>query len=140
MAQFKKRDKESVPATIKLTDRAHYDLQEIEAYSFPRWGRKTADRYLEDFQTARSLLQENPSLIRHKSDISPHFKFFRVREHFLVCTTMKNVLLVLTIKHGQLDLPHRIGDLDPTRLHEASLLYARLAATEKQRRKLPTKR
>jgi len=129
-----------VPVTLKLTDRAHYDLQEIEDYSFQRWGRKTANRYLEDIQTALSLLQENPELLRHKSDISTHFKFYRVREHFLVCAKLKDMLLVLTIKHGEMDLPHRIEELEPTLLQEAELLYQRLLSAEKKRQKSPPKK
>ena len=124
-----------MPVTVKLTDRVHYDLQEIEEYSLQRWGRKTADRYLEDIQTAFSLLQENPNLLRHKSDIARHFKFYRVREHFLVCTKLKDVLLVLTIKHGQMDLPNRIGELEPTLVQESDLLYQRLVTAEKKRHK-----
>ncbi len=124
-----------MPGTVKLTERAHYDLQEIEDYSVQRWGRKTAARYLEDIQTALSLLQENPDLLRYQSDISTQFTFYRVREHFLVCTKLKDVLLVLTIKHGQMDLPHRIGELEPTLVQEADLLYQRLVAAEKKRRK-----
>lgn len=118
---------------VKLTDRAHYDLQEIEAYSLERWGRKIADRYLEDLQTALSLLQESPDLLRHKSDISTHFKFYRVREHYLVCTVLKSFLLVLTIKHGQMDLPNRLAKLEPTLAQEAELLHQRLIAAEKKR-------
>lgn len=129
-----------MPVTLKLTDRAHYDLQEIEDYSFQRWGRKTANRYLEDIQTALSLLQENPELLRHKSDISTHFKFYRVREHFLVCAKLKDMLLVLTIKHGEMDLPHRIEELEPTLLQEAKLLYQRLLSAEKKRQKSPPKK
>jgi len=124
-----------VPVIIKLTDRAHYDLQEIEEYSLERWGRKTANRYLEDIQTALSLLQENPDLLRHKSDISTQFKFYRVREHFLVCTRLEKFLYVLTIKHGQLDLPSRLEQLEPTLLQEADLLHQRLVAVEKKRHK-----
>jgi plasmid stabilization system protein ParE len=129
-----------VPVPVQLTDRAHYDLQEIEDYSVQRWGRKTADRYLEDIQTALSLLQETPDLLRRKSDISPHFKFYRVREHFLVCTKLKDVLLVLTIKQGQMDLPQCIGELEPTLVQEAALLHQRLVAAEKKRCKLNLKK
>jgi plasmid stabilization system protein ParE len=124
-----------VTVTVKLTDRAHYDLQEIEGYSLQRWGRKVTDRYLEDIQTALSLLQENPALLRDKSAISTHLKFYRVREHFLVCIRLKGVLLVLTIKHGQMDLSSRIGELEPTLVQEANLLHQRLVAAEKKRHK-----
>ncbi|MDA0691854.1 MAG: type II toxin-antitoxin system RelE/ParE family toxin [Nitrospinae bacterium] len=118
--------------TIKLTDRAHYDLQAIEEYSIQRWGKKTANRYLEDIQTALSLLQEKPDLLRPKPQVSTHFKFYRVREHFLVCTELKDFLLVLTIKHGQMDLPIQIAELEPTLVQEADLLHQRLLATEKK--------
>lgn len=121
--------------TIKLTDRAHYDLQEIEEYSIQRWGKKTANRYIEDIQTALSLLQEKPDLLRQKPHIPPYFKFYRVREHFLVCVELKDFLLILTIKHGQMDLPSRIAELEPTLIKEAALLHQRLLATEKNRKK-----
>jgi len=121
-----------VSVIIKLTDRAHYDLQKIKDYSVQQWGRKTANRYIEDIQTALSLLQESPDLLRHKSDISTQFKFYRVREHFLVCTKLKDVLYVLTIKHGQMDLPTRLRELEPTLVQEADLLHQRLVAAEKK--------
>lgn len=120
---------------IKLTDRAHYDLQEIERYSIQTWGKKTAGRYLEDIQRALSLLQEKPDLLRQKTSISSHFKFYRVREHFLVCVELKDVLLILTIKHGQTDLPSRIAELEPTLIEEASLLHQTLLASQRKRKK-----
>jgi plasmid stabilization system protein ParE len=124
-----------VAVKIKLTDRAHYDLQEIERYSIQTWDKKTADRYLEDIQNALSLLQEKPDLLRQKNSISNHFKFYRVREHFLVCVELKEVLLILTIKHGQTDLPSRISELEPTLIEEARLLHQRLLASQKKRKK-----
>ncbi len=120
---------------IRLTDRAHYDLQEIERYSIQTFGKKIADRYLEDIQSALSLLQEKPDLLRQKSQIFSHFKFYRVREHFLVCVELKDFLLVLTIKHGQMDLPNRIAELETTLTEEADMLHQRLLATKKKRKK-----
>lgn len=128
-----------MPTIIKLTDRAHYDLQEVEEYSIKRWGKKTANRYLEDIQTALSLLQEKPNLLQQKPHASKTFKFYRVREHFLVCVELKDFLLVLTIKHGQMDLPSRIVELEPTLIKEADLLYQRLLATERKPKKSRTK-
>jgi toxin ParE1/3/4 len=120
---------------LKLTDRAHYDLQEIQRYSIQAWGKKVADRYLENIQTALSLLQEKPELLRQKPQVSNHFKFYPVREHFLVCVQLKEFLLVLTIKHGQMDLPTRITELETTLVEEADLLHQRLLSTKKKRKK-----
>jgi plasmid stabilization system protein ParE len=120
---------------LKLTDRAHYDLQEIERYSIQTWGKKVSDRYLENIQTALSLLQEKPELLRQKPQVSNHFKFYSVREHFLICVELKEFLLVLTIKHGQMDLPTRITELEATLVQEADLLHQRLLTTKKKRKK-----
>lgn len=78
-------------------------------------------------------LQENPALLRHKSDISKHLKFYRVREHYLICMELREVLIVLTIKHGEMDLPNRIFELEPTLLKEAELLHQRLLSVKKKR-------
>jgi toxin ParE1/3/4 len=120
---------------IRLTDRAHYDLQEIERYSIQVWGKKIADRYIEDIQTTLSLLQEKPDLLRQNLQISSYFKFYRVREHFLVCDELKDFLLVLTIKHGQMDLPNRIEELEATLVEEAELLHQRLIVSNPKRKK-----
>ncbi len=117
---------------LKITDRAHDDLQEIENYSLAQWGRKTANRYMENIQTALSLLQEHPTLFRHKSDISKHLKFYRVREHYLIGIELQEVLIVLTITHGEMDLPNRVFELEPTLRKEAELLHQRLVSVKKK--------
>ena len=124
-----------MPIKIKLTDRAHFDLQDIEDYSIQRWGKKTANRYIEDIQIGLSLLQEKPDLLRKHSQVSPHFNFYRIREHFIVCTKLKNFLLVLTIKHCQMDLPSRISEIEPSLLEEANLLHQKLLASQKKNKK-----
>jgi plasmid stabilization system protein ParE len=99
-----------------------------------------ANRYLEDIQTALSLLQDNPELLRDNPEISTSFKCYRVREHFLVCSKLKDVILVLTISHGQMDLPSRLTKLEPTLAQEAALLHQRLVATSKKRIKTSFKK
>ena len=110
-------------------------FRKLKTLPFKKWGRETADRYLEDIPPPLSLLQESPDLLRHKSDISTQFKFYRVREHFLVCTKLKDFVFVLTIKHGEMDLPSRLGELEPTLVQEADLLHKRLVTAENKRHK-----
>lgn len=113
-------------AFVGLTRRAIRDLDDIERYSTDRWGEQVASEYLDGIEQALSRLRENPSLLRSKKDISPHFCFYRVREHFLVCTVSGDRVYVLTIKHGGMDLPNRIGELEPHLLGEAELLQREL--------------
>ena len=75
-------------------------------------------------------------MLRHDSNISTPGKFYWVREHFLIGTALEGVLVILTIKHGQMDLPSRILELEPTLLQEADLLHQRLEAELRQRQAL----
>jgi plasmid stabilization system protein ParE len=87
-----------------------------------RWGKAVAEEYLNDLQQGLNRLWENPKLLRTKGGISPDFSFYRVREHFLVCTLSSDRVYVLTIKHGSMDLPTRLTELEPQLLQEAQLL------------------
>lgn len=114
---------------IELTDRALSDLLEIEAYSIRHFGEKTATQYISRIETALSMLEANPGLLNSKSAVSDHFKFYRAGEHILVCTRQAETLIVLTVKHVQMDIPSRISELEPTLLQEAEILYFRLTGS-----------
>lgn len=109
-------------ASVSLTRRAFRDLHGIERYSIERWGRSVAEDYLDDIEQGLNRLRDNPKLLRTKDGISPDFSLYRVREHFLVCTLSADRIYVLTIKHGIMDLPSRLAELEPQLLAEAELL------------------
>lgn len=52
---------------------------------------------------------------------------------FFLEKTPDPLITILTIKHGQMDLPNRILELEPALLQEADLLHQRLEAAEKKR-------
>jgi len=111
---------------IGLSRRAILDLKEIEEYSVERWGKTTAEEYLGSIEQGLNRLRENPGLLRARKDISPHFSLYRVREHFLVCAVNAGRIYVLTIKHGSMDLPERLAELEPHLMQEAELLQRTL--------------
>ncbi len=111
---------------IELTHRAMLDLNEINEYSVQKFGQKTAEQYIDDIQSALLLIQEQPKLLVAKKKISKFFQFYPVRNHYLVCTRVKDTVVVLTIKHYQMDLPERLFELEPSLQYEAELLYKKL--------------
>lgn len=111
---------------LGLTRRALRDIKHIERYSVERWGKKVADDYLKSIEQGLNRLREKPDLLRSKEGISPHFSLYRVREHFLVCSVSGARVYVLTIKHGSMDLPSRLAELEPQLLSEAKLLHQAL--------------
>jgi toxin ParE1/3/4 len=113
-------------AFVGLSRRALRDLKSIQGYSVERWGKSVAVDYIDSIEQGLNRLRENPGLLRTKENISPHFSLYRVREHFLVCTVSANRVYVLTIKHGSMDLPRRLAELEPHLLQEAELLHRAL--------------
>ena len=110
-------------AYLGLSRRALIDIVQIETYSVEKWGRKVADKYLGHIQTGLDLIRENPKILKAKPGVSDSLCFYRVREHFLVCALFEESVFVLTVKHGAMDLPARIGELEPQILQEAEILY-----------------
>jgi toxin ParE1/3/4 len=112
-----------------LTQRALSDLREIERFSIREWGRKTADRYLDDIEAALDRLRENPEILRLEPDFAPGLHFYRVKKHFLVCDCQDALIIVLTVIHTSMDLPARLLELEPRLATESQLLRAKLHGT-----------
>jgi len=115
-------------AHLALTRRALLDIEEIRSYSIEQWGEKVATHYLQSIEDALNLLRQNPKLLKDKPQVSRSLCFYRVRQHFLVCALIKEKIFVLTVKHGSMNLPERIHELEPFLIQEAEFLYQSLRA------------
>jgi len=113
--------------SVSLTDRAMSDLNGIITYSTRTFGKKVASRYLIDIEGALLLLQEHPEVLQRKQEFSSWFSFYPVREYYLVCTEVDDMIIVLTITHCHADLPARLLKLEPTLLQEAEILRNKLS-------------
>jgi len=113
-------------SSVILTERALSDLRAIEGYSVAEWGRRTADKYLDDIATALDLLASNPEVLRHELEFASNLVFYRVRKHYLVCDVRGKNVYVLTVIHTSMDIPTRLAELEPQLLAEVEFLHARL--------------
>ena len=110
-------------AYLGISRRAAHDIEEIRSFSVEQWGRSVAEEYVDHIEEALKRLRENPSLLRMKSEFSRNFRFYRVRRHYLVCSLVEGNIYLLAVKHGSLDLPSRLAELEPTLLEETDLLH-----------------
>lgn len=110
-------------AYLGLSRQAVRDIEEIRRFSVEHWGERVAEEYLDSIEEAFNRLQENPKLLRIIPKFSPHFRFYRVHRHFLVCSLVEDNLYVLAVKHGSLDLPSRLAELEPGLREEVDLLH-----------------
>ncbi len=95
---------------------------EIERYSVKQWGRKTADKYLDDISAALDRLRENPEILRLEPDFAPGLFFYGVKKHFLVCDFREETVIVLTVIHTSMDVPARLVELEPRLVAESQAL------------------
>ena len=74
-------------------------------------------------EEALGRIKENPGLLRESLQISEHLKLYRVGKHFLVCALVSENVYVLSVKHGAMDLPERLGELEPTHQQEGEIFH-----------------
>ena len=110
---------------VYLNRRAEFDLIVIEDYSIERWGEQVAAAYLEAFQSAFDLLQASPQLLRPRDEFADWLCFYRVERHWLICTILAGDIYVLAVRHGAMDLPARLAELEPSLMQEAEILFRR---------------
>lgn len=111
---------------VLLTDRALEDIAEIAEYSEANWGKKVADNYLDHIEAGLERLGANSGLLQDINEFSGKLKYYRVKNHFLICTVVGNKLIVLTIKHVQMDIINVLSQLEPTLVLEIDLLFKQL--------------
>jgi toxin ParE1/3/4 len=115
--------------SLLISRRAAADIDEIRQFSVGRWGLRVAEEYVDGIEEALNRLRENPSLLRVKRDFSNHSLFYRVARHFLVCSVIEDNVYLVTVKHGSLDLPNRLAELEPTLKEETDLLHKAFIAS-----------
>jgi plasmid stabilization system protein ParE len=114
---------------VEISRRAGLDLAEIWQFSVSRWGERVANEYLDSIDLALQTLAAHPDLLRNAPAPASELKFYRIKQHYLVCTIVESVLYVVTIKHCNMDIPARLAELEPTLLDEVEIMQYALKNT-----------
>ena len=122
------------PGSVKLhlTERAIADLIAILSYSIEQWGKRVATKYLSDLDARLQLVQENPRLMTAVEGLPQALKCYPARGHVLVFDVQPKSLVLLTVIHGSMDIPNRLGELVPTLAAEVELLHGKLRSRRKK--------
>jgi toxin ParE1/3/4 len=102
-------------------------------YSTEQWGKKTAEKYLDDLEAGLERIRQQPDLLQPLPDLHPSLTFYRVNKHLFACDRQPESIIVLTVIHGSMDIPNRLAELQPTLAAEVELLHNKLR--QSQRRK-----
>lgn len=116
------------PTPLLLTRRALQDIQGVFEFSVERWGKRAAEKYLDDLETGLERIQAQPNLLRPAPDLHEALTFYRVNKHLFVCDARPESIVVLTVVHASMDVPTRLAELQPTLAAEVEQLHRRLRA------------
>ncbi|TWT29867.1 type II toxin-antitoxin system RelE/ParE family toxin [Blastopirellula retiformator] len=111
---------------LLLTDRALADLAEIRTYTAANFGKRQSEKYLDDLESALARIKEQPDLLRHEAQFSATLQFYRVNRHLVVCDRSELAIYVLTVIHGNRDIPSRLNELAPSLADEVEILRGKL--------------
>ena len=112
---------------LLLTERALRDIEEIYQYSADRWGKRTADKYVDELEAALERLKSHPELLQPQPDLHPALAFYLVNKHLVVCDRQEKAVVVLTVIHTSMDIPCHLATLQPTLPVEVEILHSQLA-------------
>ena len=115
-------------AEVHLTRRALFDIEAIDLYSIENWGERVAAQYLADLHAGAVRIRESPDLLQQREDTSLRLRFYRVREHMLICDVIGGRIFVLALRAAVMDLPNRVAELEPHLVLEAELMARRIEA------------
>lgn len=111
---------------LLLTQRALQDIQGIFDYSVEHWGKRAAEKYLDEIEAGLERVKSQPALLRPEPDLHAALTFYRVNKHLLVCDVRTELIVVLTVVHASMDIPTRLAELQPTLAAEVELLHRKL--------------
>lgn len=123
-----------VEIAVHLTERTLQDLVSIEEHSIDNWGKRVANRYLDDIEAALQRISVNSDILRKEPSFHHYLYFYRVNKHLLVCDVQEEFVVVLTVLHGNMDIPERLTELEPTLKLEVEFLHQQLVQAGKKRR------
>ena len=111
---------------LELTRRAVRDIHQISTYSTETFGPLIAEEYLDAIDDALLAITSKPALIQVRPEWSGRLRFYRVRQHYLICDIIDTCIYVLGMIHGSRDIPNRIAELEPMLILEAEARAKRL--------------
>lgn len=120
---------------LSLTRRALSDIHGIFEYSTARWGKPTAEKYIDDLEAGLKRIQEHPDLLKPEPDLHDALQFYRVNQHVLVCDVHPKSIVVLTVIHASMDILSRLAELEPILNAEVKILHERLRGSGSRKKK-----
>ena len=93
---------------VRLSREARADLRNIDDYTYQRWGRSQADKYLEMIEKGCDLLAMHPTLGSVQEGFFPGLRKFPVGKHYIFYRVAGNGIEVIRVLHQAMDVSRHL--------------------------------
>lgn len=118
---------------IAFTQQSLDELNEIYAYSAKQWGKRTADKYFAEIQSAIERIEEYPNLLASIPDFHDALRFYTVNKHLLICDVADASIVVLTVTSTYRDIPKLLARIQPQLVQEVAVLHRQLRHSKRKK-------
>lgn len=94
---------------LRFTRAADADILNMMIEGIERFGPAQADAYAEGLKTACRAIEDNPEIVRLRTEFTPPVRIYRYSSHIIVYVTDGEGVLVVRVRHGRED-----WSIDPT--------------------------
>ena len=89
---------------------AEQDLINIWLYTYSEWGEAQAGQYLDDLESAMTLLAEQPLLCREREEFAPPVRIHNHAHHLIVYQALEGSITVIRVLHENMDVDAQLED------------------------------
>jgi toxin ParE1/3/4 len=86
---------------------AEQDIIDIWIYSFENWGRAQADKYLDELDSAFSLIAKNPSIGVASDSVREDYRKYHVNRHIVMYRLSKSTVHIIRVLGEEMDYETR---------------------------------
>lgn len=94
--------------SIKYSQRANADLEDITDYTASTWGAEQAKRYIHEIRQKIQEISEGNAVTQSLDGVSRKISKARANRHLIIFEKKEEVIFVVRILHETMDIPRHI--------------------------------
>jgi len=95
---------------LELSKEADNDFESILIYTFNSWGKQQLLSYRTELKNALHFIRSNPLLGQRHPELPDGYRYWRGGSHIIVYRLEKDIVFVLRILHGRMNIAAHITE------------------------------
>lgn len=89
----------------RTTELADEDIADIESFGTVTYGRRDAERYVDEMFVIFDLIADSPRIVAERDEVEGHIRLYNYRSHRIFYTIEDDDILLIRVLHASMDWP-----------------------------------